>query len=77
MRARLRLGRLGWHMGCDDGGGGVDHIEDGTLILWLLHTDGYREVEERGREGAGSPFGCALRVEDGMGCGDHTGRGTW
>jgi hypothetical protein len=31
------------------GGGGSDQIEDGTLILWLLHMDGYHELVVRGR----------------------------
>jgi hypothetical protein len=31
------------------GGGGSDQIEDGTLILWLLHMDVYHELVVRGR----------------------------
>lgn len=53
-------------MGCDDGGGGVDHIEDGTLILWLLHTDGYREVEGRGQDHR-SAAPCVWRMAWGAG----------
>jgi hypothetical protein len=29
--------------------GGSDQIEDETLILWLLHMDGYHELVVRGR----------------------------
>jgi hypothetical protein len=48
-RALLRLAHRGWHIGCGSGGGGSNQIEDETLILWLLHMDGYHELVVRGR----------------------------
>jgi hypothetical protein len=73
-RALLRLAHRGWHIGCGSGGGGSNQIEDETLILWLLHMDGYHELVVRGRgRGITARLREGARAAGGRGAGGGAG----